>query len=103
VPGDNSLQARLYFGKTLTASSWQERLYNIFVLTSIMSLRSSFTAIWYIDGGEMETRTVDCSEISPDLSADGLADEDEYELLIPSQCLRQEVCCWSKRVYYLVL
>jgi hypothetical protein len=36
------------------------------------------------DGGEVETRTVDCSEISPDLSADGLGDDDEYELLIPS-------------------
>jgi hypothetical protein len=36
------------------------------------------------DGGEVETRTVDCSEISPDLSGDGLGDDDEYELLIPS-------------------
>jgi hypothetical protein len=30
------------------------------------------------DGGEVETRTVDCSEISPDLSGDGLGDDDEY-------------------------
>jgi hypothetical protein len=37
-----------------------------------------------VDGEEVETRTVDCSEISPDLSADGLGDDEEYELLIPS-------------------
>jgi hypothetical protein len=35
-------------------------------------------------GGEGEMRTVGCSEISPDLSADGLGDDDEYEFLIPS-------------------
>ena len=37
-----------------------------------------------VDGGEVETRTVHCSEISPDLGADGLGDDDDYELLIPS-------------------
>ena len=36
-----------------------------------------------VDGGELETLTVDCSDISPDLSADGLGDDGEYELLIP--------------------
>jgi hypothetical protein len=37
-----------------------------------------------VDGEEVEMRTVDSSEISPDLSADGLGDDDEYELLVPS-------------------
>jgi hypothetical protein len=37
-----------------------------------------------IDCGSEETFTVDCSEIAPDFSVDGLGDDDDYELLIPS-------------------
>jgi hypothetical protein len=59
--------------------------------TIVRHCRTAFSNVFEIklhrdtvDGKEVKMRTVDSSEISPDLSADGLGDDDEYELLVPS-------------------